>query len=604
MAQVNSITSVNSTSDVAGSDQRGFTLIVNTANNAVSFNYMLYPDTNVLVTSNSNKIISKTVNVGTAEATQISANVYRVFIDTSLSQCADEDLAVKMRYLDSTGAFSEYSDAVVLYLTPAQVGLITPVVFREDDGYNYGEGVRVEVTFAEQTCYRDELTYNLALQFTGADDDSSVNYFRVYENLPYISSKGKIAVFVEASDYNGVQEDTVWCAVQAVRTVDGAVVAVGALSDTVAAADEGVPSTPVLVSADYTYQSGPESTDLPKVVLTWTQPPSPATPVTAHNLYRQVGDAPFALYQANLSAESLTYTDENLPTENGTAVKYAVTSVGDLESPKSNTLTINILLTSSAVRDLAITSVINDNAGAYGPYGDATLVKVLFQAPEIIRGDVAPDDRGNYSYDYYSGGKYGWVIALRSQLEGGPVVDLGTTVHAYENLPANGVYEFVFPDLTEVAEGSIITANVILRTHDPLAPNDELNGDIAETIGQAFSLPVITDINGTPGNSVLQETDLNLSSFNIYTFGPLTASSVGSGNPVTITAISSAGVYTTIDNFGGSFPVPTIETSGSEYEGAYKYEFSTPDGNPGAGKVLTITAGNKDGFTVLSATPL
>jgi hypothetical protein len=566
---------------------------------------MLYPDTNVLVTSNSNKIISKTVNVGTAEATQITTNIYRVFIDTSLSQCADEDLAVKVRYLDADGAFSEYSHAVVLYLTPAQIGLITPVVYRnEDQGYyDYTEGVRVEVTFDEQTCYRDELTYNLALQFTGADDDASINYFRVYENLPYISSKGKIAVFIEASDYNGVQEDTVWCAVQAVRTVDGAVVAVGALSDTVAAADEGVPSTPILESADYTYQSGPASEDVPRVHLTWKQPPSPATPVTAYNLYRQVGDGAFALYHGGLSAELFTYTDENLPTENGIAVKYAVTAVGDIESPKSNTLTIDILLTSSAVRDLEITAVINDNDGVYGPYGDATLVKVLFQAPEHIRGDVAPEDRGNYSYDYYGGGKYGWVIALRSQLEGGSVVDLGTTVHPYEHLHANGVYEFVFPDLTEVAEGSIITANVILRTYDHLAPNDELNGDIAEATVQAFSLPVITDINGTPGNSVLEEKDLNLSSFNVYTFGPLTASSVGSGNPVTITAISSTGVYTTIDNFGGSFPNPTIETSGSEYEGAYKYEFRTPDGNPGAGKVLTITAGNKDGYTVLSAKP-
>lgn len=602
MAQVTSITSVNSTQGVVGlgSAQRGFTLILGTANDAISFNYMLYPDTNVLDTiTSSNKIISQTANVGTAEATKIASNLYRVFVDTSLSQCSNEDLAVKVRYIDSNGDFSDFSESITLYLTPSQVGTITPVVFREDDGYNYNNGVRVEVTFDEQNCNQDELTYNLALQFTGADDDSgAVNYFRVYENLPY---NGKIGVFIEASDYNGVQEDTIWCAVQAVRTVNGSVVAVGELSDTKEATDEGVPTTPNLTGADYTYQAGPTTDDVPNVVLTWTQPPSPATPVVSYNLYRQINDGSFDLYKTGLASTLRQYVDEDLPLTNGTAVKYAITSVGDVESAKSNTLTIDILLTSSAVRNLAVTAVINDNGGTYGPYGDATLVKVLFQEPLIIRGDVAPEDKGNYSYDYYSGGKYGWVIALRAVTEAGATIDLGTTVHPYENLASDAVHEYIFPDLDEVIEGSVITANVILRSFDPAAPSDELNGDIAEASVQAFSLPVITDINGVAGSSTLPQVEGNLSSFNVYTFGPLTASSVGSGNPLTITAVSSAGVYQTIDDFGGLFPVPTIEGSGSEYEGAYKYAFTT-GGAPGAGTVLTITAGNKDGFTVLSAT--
>ena len=601
MAQVTGITCVNSTQGVVGfdSDLNGFTLVVNTATTAISFNYMLYPDGNVGNPATDSSIISKTVNVGTAQATSISSGVYRVFIETNRSQCTEEDLAVKVRYMDTNGSQSDFSKSEVLYLTPAQIGTISPVVKREDDGYAYNDGVRVDVFFSEQGCNKDELTYNLALQFTGADDDSgAVNYFRVYENLSYIDSSpmGKISVFIEAADYNGVQEDTIWCAVQAVRTVDERVVAVGELSETQEATDEGVPTTPELTGANYTYQSGPNSTDVPNVLLTWIQPPSPATPVLSYNIYRQVNDGIFEKYITGISNTEFSYEDKALPTENGTSVRYAVTAVGDIESDKSNDLEIHILLTSSAVRNLNVTAVINDNEGAYGPYGDATLVKVLFQEPLTIRGDVAPEDKGNYSYDYYSGGKYGWVIALRSDDPDNE--DLGTTVHPYEDIPHNGVYEFIFPDLREVKEGSTIHANVILRTFDPAAPNDELNGDISEAKVDAFSLPVITDINGVVGNSTLENKTYNLASFNIYTFGPLTASSIG--NPVTITAVDSYGVYKTIDQFGGSFPVPTVVPAGSLYEGAYKYAFST-GGSAGPGTVLTITAANKDGFTVLTA---
>ena len=619
-----SITSVNAINSNQ-LDSAGSSLVVVTSSDALLFNYVLFPADNATGTSNQN-IISKTVNVGTDGAMVVTASsVYHLFIDTSAILCDNTDLSVKVRVMGTNGVYSDFADPVTLYLTPGEITLDRATFKSSDYGYNYLEGGRLNAYFEEDSCNEDyTIRYNLCVQYkTGVPDgDDYETQYRVYENLEY-SVNGVFVDIIgsDAENYDGVREDSLYVAVQGVRILPSSQEALGPLSNTVQALDANIPDAPVLLrvtGVDFNGTINPSAD--PRIILEWNAPPSAAIkPVTTYYLYRTKNNEAFDFTSPITVAPSAspvspgdvtTYTDVNLSGfATNDIIKYVVKSVDASDllnpelSPVSNTASQTWVIPSSAPQNLQTTVLLDKDTEGL----DSTNLTVLFNRPATINGQLAPPDVGDYSYDYYQT-VGGYIFVAQYQESGSSIWNpLGNPSGYQRDYTDETLIQENFNDLPLIPENSTVRVTVNLTTYFNPPVVEGLGGlpgfvagFEASATNNASSLPIITDINGVDGQNQWTFSE-GLTSFNIYSYGPLVGIKYNNATVSDTVAIFGLNIADQVPTFQQvAIPTPVQIPEDyyyGEFAGALKYSFVRNE--PGFAP-LTITCGNVSGVASTS----
>ena len=577
---------------------KGTQLIVTSdTDDIVSFTYMLTPGGNATGNAYDNSFITKTLIVGSDAAVHVSTNQYLLFIEEDETLCAD-DFYVIISARNAGGA-SLYTEPETIYLTPI-APTVTGAVLERTGSSGYEDGI-LTVTLAEDvTCGKTVKMY-FVLQF---QEVGQTGYSVERIEASQVGSSLQYTADVDGLDQYGIVDDSLFVAVQAVRTI-GSTEASSDLSNTVQATDSDQQLPPVNLRINYQSAGGDNGTT---DVLFNNPPTYQVVEPASFNIYKQInvyegadlssnvigtvafdasnglaGDYSFQDPSANLYPDSMGAG--NLPLNS--VITYWATAVdGASESVPSNSESATVVVPSSAPEDLEGTALINTD-GSATTYSDGYTSLILsFTSPSDIEGETN---------DVYNPARYEVTVNSNDGL-----IDYTSNSGdwLYADYPGSGVpITLNFPDeeLDECTEGAILTVTVRLITSKGYDnSSDDLDGVVATKEIIAHTRPVITDINGVIGENDF--TRANLQTFKVYYFGTLVPPGVS------LLVENSDNELQIVEGAFMQTQSGTVPDGYYRYAGAYEKTY-TIAGSAAAGKdALMITACNTSGFTQTRAT--
>lgn len=542
----------------------GTTIKVTTTTKMVSFNYIIFPGDNAGSSGSGapfNSLINYTVLVGSDDCTLIdttgSTYTYSLFVCWGETLCA-ADYYVVVSGLQLDGTYTPYQTTpLTLYLAPDTIVINSTDAYITRSGYAYTDAT-VTVLFDISGCiyfdYSNEITYNVAIQYVDGNGDLQFYTSEVSYTPDIISGRGGVQVFIDTPN-SGVTED-VYVAVQPIRNVSLSssltYKAIAEISNTVKALDTEKPQPPTnLTLVSYEYW-------LDTANLSWLAPAS-ASYINVDNfkLYRKVGSGSFTLLATipYVSGQSVyTYADTTLTQPAGTAISYYVTSQNeDGESPPSNTVSLTIIIESSAPRNLSAGGLLEPTSPVEGD------IICAFEPPTDICGNLVCD----YETAYFQLNVY--------DPSGSLTVPIGSSQVPYvagQTAYTGHVSGFTVNSSTE----KTVILEVYLVTFSPYNgdPCYDVHGQSATTNVVLTLTPLIWDINGqgVTAEGLTFEVTRKLSTFKVSTYTTLLPLSVYIG-------VHDTGSKTLINRVL-TIPTPTISGSSDPLPGSYTYEFTVP----------------------------
>ena len=588
------------------SQNKGTQLVVtSTTDGIVSFTYMLTPGGNATGNAYDNSFITKTLIVGSDAAVKIGGTApsvqYLLFIEEDETLCAD-DYYVIVSARNASGA-SEYTEPETIYLTPI-APTVTGAVLERTGSSGYDDGDLTVTLAADVTCGKDVRMY-FVLQFqqvgqSGYSVERLGPATQVGSSLQYTAT-------VTGLDQYGIVDDSLFVAVQAVRTI-GSTEASSDLSNTIQATDSDQQLPPVNLRINYQSTGGDNGTT---DVLFNNPPTYQVIEPASFNIYKQiqvyggadlpanvigtvafdagkglVGDYSFQDPSANLYPDSMGAG--NLPLNS--VITYWATAVdGASESVPSNSESATVEVPSSAPTNLEGGALI-DTDGTPTTYSDGYTSLVLsFTSPSDIEGETD---------DVYNPARY--KVTVYSEMFAKNIYESNDGDWLYSDYPGAGTkLYFDFPKgvIEEVPEGDqlIVKVSLITSTGHIEGISNNLEGREAEITIIAHSKPVITDINGVIGENDF--TRANLQTFKVYFFGTLVPPGVS------LLVENSSNALQIVEGALMQTQSGDVPDGYYRYAGAYERTY-TIAGSPAEGKdALMITACNRSGFAQTHATP-
>jgi hypothetical protein len=571
-------------------------IITSSTDDIVSFTYMLTPGGNATGNAYDNSFITKTLLVGSDSAVKIGGTSpsfkYLLFIEEDETLCAD-DFYVIVSARNSSGA-SEYTEPETIYLTPV-APTVTGAVLNRTGSSGYEDGVLTVTLAADVTCGKTVDMY-FVLQFqevgqTGYAVERIEATQDLNDSLTYTAN-------VDGLDQYGIVDDSLFVAVQAVRTI-GSTEASSDLSNTVQATDSDQQLPPVNLRINYQPAEGDNGT----TDVSFNNPPTyQVIEPASFNIYKQIqvyegaelsanvigtvdfdankgltGDYSFADVSANLYPDSMGAG--NLPLNS--VITYWATAVdGASESVPSNSESATVEVPSSAPTNLEGSALINSE-GSPTTYSDGyTALTLSFTSPSDIEGETN---------DIYNAARYEVTVTSNDGLIN-YTSDRGDWFYA--DYPGSGVpITFNLPDgeLSECTEGAELTVSVRLITSTGASDShNDLEGRVAEITITAHTRPVITDINGIIGENDF--TRANLQTFKVYYFGTLVPPGVS------LLVENSSNQLQIVEGAFMQTQSGVVPDGYYRYAGAYERTYTIAN-SPAEGKdALLITACNASGF--------
>ena len=590
------------------SQNKGTQLVVtSTTEDIVSFTYMLTPGGNATGNAYDNSFITKTLLVGSDSAVKIGGTdpefKYLLFIEEDETLCAD-DYYVIVSARNASGA-SLYTEPETIYLTPI-APTVTSAVLERTGSSGYEDGVLTVTLAADVSCGKTVGMY-FVLQFQEVGQTGyAVERLGATQNpnnpLQYTRN-------IDGLDQYGIVDDSLFVAVQAVRTI-GSTEASSDLSNTVQATDSDQQLPPQNLRINYQPAGGPNGTT---DVLFNNPPTYQVIEPASFNIYKQIsvyggadlsanviGTVPFDASKnlivdysfqdpsANLYPDGLS----NLPLNS--VITYWATAVdGASESVPSNSQSATVEVPSSAPTDLEGGALINTDGTptTYAAPGYTALV-LSFTSPSDIEGETN---------DVYNAARYEVTVTSDDGLIN-YTSDRGDWLYA--DYPGSGVpITLNFPDgeLNECTEGALLNVSVRLITSTGSAnSNNDLEGQVAIVEIRAHSRPIITDINADI-TGVIGENDFtrtNLQTFKVYYFGTLVPPGIS------LLVENSSNELQVVEGASMQTQSGSVPEGYYRYAGAYEKTYTIAKSLVAKGKdALMITACNQSGFAQTHATP-
>ena len=577
---------------------KGTQLIINSStDDIVSFTYMLTPGGNATGNAYDNNFITKTLIVGGSDsAVRVATGQYLLFIEEDETLCAD-DFYVIVSARNSSGA-SLYTEPETIYLTPV-APTVTGAVLKRTGSSGYEDGVLTVTLAADVTCGKTVTMY-FVLQF---QEVGQTGYAVERIEASQGDSSLQYTANVDGLDQYGIVDDSLFVAVQAVRTI-GSTEASSDLSNTVQATDSDQQLPPVDLRINYVYDAPPNGTTdvlfknpptyeviTPEKFYIYKQihvygEPQPEEPVNIGTVSFDADKGTGDDYSFQDGTANLYPNRDNLPL-NSVITYWAKAVDGPLTSAPSNSASATVVVPSSAPTDLEGVALINtDGTPTSYELPGYTSVVLSFKPPSQIEGETE---------DVYNLARY--EVTIDSAMFGRNIYTSNEGDWLYSDYKELQQITFNLPEdeIEEVPEGDSLTVTVRLITSKGFDnASADLDGLPISTAIIAHSKPVITDINGTIGKDDFTRT--NLQTFKVYYFGTLVPPGISllvEASGETLQIVKGAFMQTQ----SGQVPDGYYRFSGA-YERTY-----TIAGSPAAGKeLLMITACNQSGFSQTEAT--
>lgn len=593
---ISSVKNLGASYDATGTTQF---LLVTDVTGIVSVTYYLSPAGNASGTGGTD-IVTKTVLVGSPQCVNTSDNNYLVFVEEDARLC-DDDYLVIFSVRDTNGN-SEYTDPQTIYLAP-QTPEIKTAVLRRDPELGYEDGVLTvvlnnDVTLCDGVDKNVDIYFIIQFQLSDSGEYTVVRLQAEQDTIDPL----KYTASVDALATYGIVDDTLYVATQAVREItesSGTTTSSSELSVTVQATDSSEQQPPTNFQGTYNNATneGDGQTDLTFNNPTTWQLITPAEFKIYKRSYNVNSEETFTgeLTTISFVAGSTHLYEVSDPSANyppngdtnklplGSTITYwarALDSEGN-ESRSTNEVTFNVIIASSAPRELSFTALIEDTATGYL---ESTNLSLFFREPAEIEGTL--DDEYEPAY---------WLVQATSS-EG----NLGTYRHEYQYAdfkdPTGGFINIPINGLREVNEKEVITVTVSLVTWDETL-QDYIIGAEAEATQRALSRPVITDF--TDSDEDVNKTEFkrnDLVSFVVYTYGELVPPGVQ------LITQKTNGDFKIYEGVELGEQITTVPEGYYEYADALKYEYTVVSGDPeigiGSGEiVVSIHASNVDGMS-------